>query len=383
MNSLPTVPPVQGDSVSTAVEAASVTSFAMPPHRTASLQTAPVEVAGSRSRLRRRPCKVVVVGAGEMGGRVLAALLRQPTRFDVVGLFDDRRSRIEPVVQGVPVRGTVEDLVEFARRELPDQIIVTISNASFNRLNDVFRRLVILPVDIRLSLETILPTLKLQSSSYIGDIPVLDISQKPFKGWKAAAKLVEDKSFALLALTVLSPLMLLIALLVKLDSRGPIFFKQARFGYNDRVIQVLKFRSMYIDQGDRTGARRTVRGDPRVTRIGKYLRAFSLDELPQIINVLLGDMSLVGPRAHAVAMQVNDQLYHELIEEYSARHRVRPGMTGLAQINGYRGEVADVEAAAQRVRLDLDYIFRWSIWLDLAIILKSVRVVLFERGNAF
>lgn len=241
----------------------------------------------------------------------------------------------------------------------------------------------ILPIDIRLTFETVLPALKLKSSSHLGDIPLLDISEKPFKGWRAALKLIEDKTFSLIALTVLSPLILLIALMVKLDSRGPVFFKQARFGYNDRVIQVLKFRSMYVDQGDRTGAKRTVRSDPRVTRIGRYLRAFSLDELPQIINVLLGDMSLVGPRAHAVAMQVNDQLYHELIEEYSARHRVRPGMTGLAQVNGCRGEVADLDSAARRVRFDLDYIFRWSIWLDLSIILKSVRVVLFDRGNAF
>lgn len=345
--------------------------------------------AGPRSRadsqgwFRRRPRQVVVVGAGENGQRVLQELLAQPGRYVVSGLFDDRKSRIASEILGIPVRGTIVELVEFARQELPDEIIVTISNASFDRLRDIFAKLVILPVDLRLTFETISPMFRLQSAGYLGKIPLLDICHRPLKGWKAGLKLVEDKSFAILALILFGPLMLLIALLVKLDSKGPVFFKQDRFGYNDRVIHVLKFRSMYASQGDRTGAQRTVRGDPRVTRVGRYLRAFSLDELPQIINVLRGDMSLVGPRAHAIVMQIDGRLYNETIEEYSARHRVRPGMTGLAQINGCRGEVSDVESAARRVRFDLDYIFRWSIWLDVSIIVKSVWVVLFERQNAF
>ena len=338
---------------------------------------------GSRNWFGRRPRQVVVVGAGENGQRVLQELLARPERYVVSGLFDDRKSRISPEILGIPVRGTVAELVEFARAELPDEIIVTISNASFDRLRDIFRKLVVLPVDLRLTFETIAPVFRLQSAGYLGRIPLLDICHRPLRGWKAGLKLVEDKSFAVLALILLGPLMALIALLVKLDSKGPVFFRQDRFGYNDRVIHVLKFRSMHVDLGDRTGAQRTVRGDKRVTRIGKYLRAFSLDELPQIINVLRGDMSLVGPRAHAIVMQIDGRLYNETIEEYSARHRVRPGMTGLAQINGCRGEVVDVESAERRVRFDLDYIFRWSIWLDIRIIFKSVWVVLFERQNAF
>ena len=339
--------------------------------------------ASARPRLGRRPCSVVVVGAGDSGRRVIEELLNRPEKYVVTGLFDDRRSRIEQEIHGIPVSGSVTDLVDFAREQLPDQIIVTISNASFQRLGDVFRKLVVLPVDLRLTFETISPLFRLQSTSYLGNIPLLDISQRPLKGWKSALKHVEDKSFAIIALMILAPLMLVIALLVKLDSKGPVFFRQDRFGFNDRVIRVLKFRTMHVSQGDRTGAQRTVRGDPRVTRIGRYLRAFSLDELPQIINVLRGDMSLVGPRAHAVAMQVGGQLYNESIEEYSARHRVRPGMTGLAQVNGCRGEVVDLESAARRVRFDLDYIFKWSIWLDMRILVKSVWVVLFQRDNAF
>lgn len=349
----------------------------------AALPPIPVRRRAGMFRLRRRPCRVVVVGAGDLGYRIIEELLKRPRQFEIIGLFDERKTRIASEVRGVPVRGTLQDLITLARAELPDQIIVTISNARFERLRSVFQSLVVLPVDLRLTFDTISPAFRMQSMSYIGDIQLLDISEKPLKGWRAALKVLEDKGFAVVALSLLGPLMLLIALLIKLDSRGPVFFKQERFGYNDKVIKVLKFRSMFADKGDRSGAQRTVRGDARVTRIGRVLRAFSLDELPQLINVLKGDMSLVGPRAHAVAMRVGEKLYNETVQEYSARHRVRPGMTGLAQISGSRGEVVDVEAGARRVQYDLDYIYAWSLWLDIKIIFKSAWVVLFERGNSF
>jgi lipopolysaccharide/colanic/teichoic acid biosynthesis glycosyltransferase len=174
----------------------------------------------------------------------------------------------------------------------------------------------------------------------------------------------------------------IIALLIKCESRGPVFFSQHRFGFNDRVFRVLKFRTMYVDRCDATGARRTVRGDPRVTRIGGALRRLSLDELPQLLNVLKGDMSLVGPRPHATAMRAGEQLYADAVEAYSARHRVKPGITGWAQVHGCRGEVDTIEKARTRLDHDLFYIEHWSIWLDLRTLILTVPALMMPR-NAY
>jgi lipopolysaccharide/colanic/teichoic acid biosynthesis glycosyltransferase len=169
----------------------------------------------------------------------------------------------------------------------------------------------------------------------------------------------------------------LIAILIKLGSRGPIFFVQRRFGFNNEVIRVFKFRTMHPGRADPSGALRTIRDDPRVTRLGRILRRLSLDELPQLINVVRGDMSLVGPRPHAIAMKTGDRLYCEAVEQYTHRHRVKPGLTGWAQINGLRGEVDTLEKARARVAHDLYYIEHWSPSLDLKILLKTVRTLVF------
>jgi Undecaprenyl-phosphate glucose phosphotransferase len=327
--------------------------------------------------------KVVVIGAGETGSRIVQTLQDSPQHYAVLGIFDDRQDRVPPHLHGVPVLGTIQDLQTFARSELPDEIIVTLPIASSNRLSTVFRSLTMLPVDLRLTCETIAPGFRLRNVSYIGATPVLDIFHRPLKDWGGVYKWLEDKILSSIILLLLSPVLLVIALLIKLDSPGPVFFKQDRYGFNNRVIKVLKFRSMYVDRSDVTGAQQTVRGDRRVTRVGRVLRSFSLDELPQLINVLRGDMSLVGPRAHAVAMKIGEKLYNDTVDEYFARHRVRPGLTGLAQINGFRGEISGVESARKRVEHDLEYIDNWSIWLDLEIIVKSVVVVLFTRENAY
>jgi exopolysaccharide biosynthesis polyprenyl glycosylphosphotransferase len=204
---------------------------------------------------------------------------------------------------------------------------------------------------------------------------MLEIVNRPLKDWRAIAKWVEDTLISSVALILVGPLMGLIAILIKLDSPGPIFFVQRRFGFNNNVIRVLKFRTMHVGRGDASGAQRTVRNDPRVTRIGWFLRLLSFDELPQLINVLRGDMSLVGPRPHAVAMKAGDRLYCEAVEHYMHRHRVKPGITGLAQVNGLRGEVDTLEKAHARVAHDLYYIEHWSLWLDLKIILKTAGIL--------
>jgi len=191
---------------------------------------------------------------------------------------------------------------------------------------------------------------------------------------------MEDKILAILLLILFGPLMVIITLLIKMSGPGPILFAQERFGFNNEIIRVLKFRTMRHDRGDPSGAQRTVRDDPRVTWLGRILRCLSLDELPQLINVLRGDMSLVGPRPHAVHMKVGGRLYADAVEQYLHRHRVKPGITGWAQVNGLRGEVDTLEKGHARVVHDLYYIEHWSLWLDLRILVRTVAIVLSGKG---
>ena len=196
------------------------------------------------------------------------------------------------------------------------------------------------------------------------------------------AKVIEDRVLAVLFLAMASPLLLLIAVAIKLDSPGPVLFRQMRLGFNDRLIEVLKFRTMRVESQDATAARLATRDDPRVTRIGRVLRRLSLDELPQLWNVLRGDMSIVGPRPHALHAKAADLLYHEVVQNYAARHRVKPGITGWAQVNGWRGETDTVEKIQRRVEHDLAYIENWSLAFDLRIILLTF-VFGFVHKNAY
>ena len=186
-----------------------------------------------------------------------------------------------------------------------------------------------------------------------------------------------------LILVALSPLMLLIALAVRLDSPGPIFFRQKRYGFNNQVINIFKFRSLYKDKEDVTGAQQVTRTDSRVTRVGRILRKSSLDELPQLFNVVFyGNLSLVGPRPHTLTAQIQNRAYEVVVDGYFARHRVRPGMTGWAQINGWRGETDTLEKIQRRVEHDLYYIENWSIGLDLYILARTP-LALIKHDNAY
>ena len=177
-------------------------------------------------------------------------------------------------------------------------------------------------------------------------------------------------------------LLLLIALAIKLDSRGPVFFKQVRYGFNNTLIRVWKFRSMYSDMADVHCDVQTCKDDPRITRVGQFLRRSSLDELPQLFNVLFGSMSLVGPRPHALSTKAEGSLFTDIVDRYAARHRVKPGITGWAQVNGWRGETDTVEKIQKRVDFDLYYIDNWSIWFDIQILLKTIFVIL-KDDNAY
>jgi len=239
-----------------------------------------------------------------------------------------------------------------------------------------------LAIDVRLSIEPLAETFSVRGLSYVGAVPVLEVVERPLKNWRAVVKWTEDKLFASLLLIFIGPLIALIAILIKLDSAGPVFFVQERFGFNNEVIRVLKFRTMHVDRSDPSGAQRTVRNDPRLTRLGCILRWLSFDELPQLINVVCGKMSLVGPRPHAIAMKAGDHLYSEAVEQYLHRHRVKPGITGWAQVNGWRGEIDTLQKAHARLAHDLYYIEHWSLWLDLKILLKTAATLASDE-NAY
>ncbi|HEV2302413.1 MAG TPA: undecaprenyl-phosphate glucose phosphotransferase [Stellaceae bacterium] len=326
---------------------------------------------------------IVVVGAGEPGAQLIAKLQSSPEEgVKICGVFDDRKSRIPASVGGFEVLGTTAELFDFVRRVAIDEIIVALPLNAETRLKQLFDKLKLLPVDLRLSVEPMSEAFPVRGITYLADVPVLEIVERPLKNWNAITKWVEDKLLGGAMLLVALPVMAVIAVLVKFDSKGPALFVQERFGFNNNVIRVLKFRTMHSDRGDASGAARTVRGDPRITRVGRVLRALSLDELPQLFNVVRGDMSLVGPRPHAVAMKAGERLYPEAVSEYLARHRVKPGITGWAQTHGLRGEIDTLDKARARVAHDLYYIEHWSLSLDLWI-LATTAPSLFVHRNAY
>ena len=247
----------------------------------------------------------------------------------------------------------------------------------------MLRKLWVLPIDIRLAAHANRLRFRPRSYSYVGQVPVLDLFDKPIADWDVVIKLAFDKIVGALALLALSPVLLATAIAVKLDSPGPILFRQRRYGFNNELIEVYKFRSMYVDKTDAAAARLVTRDDPRVTRVGRFIRKASLDELPQLFNVVFkGNLSLVGPRPHAVHAKAADRQYDEVVDGYFARHRVRPGITGWAQVNGWRGETDTHEKIQQRVEHDLYYIENWSILFDLYI-LAVTPMALIKTKNAF
>jgi Undecaprenyl-phosphate glucose phosphotransferase len=320
---------------------------------------------------------IVIVGGGiEAECLIRKIKSNEEKALNVRGLFDDRKSLMPAVIGGVPVLGTTDDVIDFVRREIVDEVLIALPLVDFERIASLGRKLQALAIDVRVSIEPLPGSFRVRTVDYLGDARVLDLVDRPLKGWSGIWKIIQDTLLGLILLICAGPLMLAIAVLIKLDSQGPVFFIQERFGLNNSVIRVLKFRTMHLSCGDPSGQKRTVRNDPRVTRVGRILRKFSLDELPQLINVLCGDMSLVGPRPHAIGMMAGDQFYHDAVEDYPRRHRVKPGITGWAQVNGSRGEIDTLAKARDRVHLDLHYIDHWSLWLDIKILFKTVSLLL-------
>jgi Undecaprenyl-phosphate glucose phosphotransferase len=334
-------------------------------------------------RLERR---TAIVGGGEAGIELIKALEGQrDTGLRVCGVFDDRNDDRSPdLVGGYPKLGTVDDLVEFARRTKLDLVIFTMPISAETRLLQMLRKLWILPIDIRLSAHMSKLRFRPRSYSYIGAVPVLDVFDRPIADWDIVVKWLFDKIVGVLALIAVSPIMLLTAIAIKLDSRGPVFFRQKRYGFNNELTEVYKFRSMYTDMSDATAAKLVTRDDPRVTKVGRFIRKTSIDELPQLFNVIFkGNLSLVGPRPHAVHAKAENRLYDQVVDGYFARHKVKPGITGWAQINGWRGETDTEDKIQRRVEHDLYYIENWSVMMDLYILIKTPFSLMSKTENAY
>ncbi len=326
--------------------------------------------------------RIALVGATETSLRFFQDAARDPG-LTVVGIFDDRATDSVCSIAEDALRGTLDDLVALARAEPVDAILISLPLSATGRIDALRQRLVGVATDILIAADfgpILTPTARL---TRIGDSSVLSISERPLKDWTAFKKGLFDRVSSALFLLLGAPLMALIALIVKLDSPGPALFRQDREGLNGVPFTMLKFRTMQ----HRSSADESVQAtadDRRVTRSGYWLRRFSLDELPQLWNVLRGDMSLVGPRPHLATTRAGNRLFSDVVPDYQARHRMKPGLTGWAQVQGLRGETRTEKDIADRVAQDLYYIDNWSLGLDLRIIVRTIlREIVSRSGRAY
>ena len=321
--------------------------------------------------------RAVVAGGGEHALRLIRGLAARPeSDVRLCGIFDDRDdARSPPQVLGLPKLGGYDDLISFIRVSEIDMVIISLPLEAEERINWLLNKVKILPVEVRLSAFS-----QDYAFSTRARDPLISAIRDTFAPERRLAKRLFDIVFSTLALLFAWPVMLAAALAIRLETGGPVFFRQKRHGYNDRIIDVLKFRSMYSEAADPEARRVVTRNDPRVTRVGGLLRRSSIDELPQLFNVLRGDLSLVGPRPHAVdARSSRQERFSAIVDGYSARHRLPPGITGWAQIHGLRGEVDAPAKLRDRFAHDLYYIENWSMWLDLQILLRTPLSLLQNR----
>jgi Undecaprenyl-phosphate glucose phosphotransferase len=334
-------------------------------------------------RLDRR---TIIVGSDQNGEQLVEALkVQDDSDIHVLGVFDDRNdNRALDTCGGSPKLGKVDDIVEFARRTRVDLVLFALPISAETRILEMLKKLWVLPVDIRLSAHTNKLRFRPRSYSYLGEVPTLDVFEAPITDWDLVMKWLFDRVVGGIILLLALPVMALVALAVKLDSPGPALFRQKRFGFNNERIDVFKFRSLYHHQADPTASKVVTKDDPRVTRVGRFIRKTSLDELPQLFNVVFkGNLSLVGPRPHAVQGKLQSRLFDEAVDGYFARHRVKPGITGWAQINGWRGEIDNEEKIQKRVEFDLYYIENWSVLFDLVILAKTPLALMTKNENAY
>ena len=335
----------------------------------------PVATLLARVRSRATPGRltVAVVGLGPSCTRIIWQCLQQAGRgLEVAGVFSESSEGQEAgYCLGCAVGGNLEDLLVQAQTRQIDAVILAIPASARRRIENVVARLRQIAVDVYLHDEE--PDAGPRPThAALSELPLSLVERRPLSKGAVLLKAVEDRILAAGILLAISPVLLAIAVLIKLDSPGPVIFRQKRYGLNNGLIEIFKFRTLHVGLSDTNAEQLVTRNDSRVTRVGAFLRRTSLDELPQFFNVLRGDMSVVGPRPHALSAKAGILQYDEIVGDYAARHRVKPGITGWAQINGWRGETTTVEHIEQRVAHDFFYIANWSLLLDLKIVFRTV-----------
>lgn len=329
-----------------------------------------------------QPDNVAIVGTGQLASYLNQKIAQNPWLSQkvvgCVGLAGHNASAASEGRSLPPLLGTLDQLLPL----LEQHQIRTVYFAIPLDASDVIESLYFKLLDRHITVHWVpdIFSLRLVNHSVreIAGVPVLTLSETPLTGTRLLIKSVEDTLLSALILLAIAPLLGVIAVAIKLDSPGPVFFRQPRMGWNGKTFRIWKFRSMFVHPVEANHVQQATKNDPRITRVGAFLRKTSLDELPQVFNVLMGEMSLVGPRPHAVQ---HDMEYSQRIEQYFARHNIKPGITGLAQVRGHRGETRDIEQMVQRVESDIEYINNWSLWLDLAILVRTAGA--FTGKNAY
>ena len=333
------------------------------------------------SLARQEQVNALIIGTGDLALHIYERINNNPWLNErVIGtvkLNGDEAQSPDSTTK-LPLLGSLQDVRNLIRQRRIRTVYIAVPLDASPVIESIYHDLLDANVDIHWAPNIFALNLINHSVKELSGIPILTLSETPLIGTHLLVKAIEDKVLATIALILVSPILLLTAIAIKLESPGPIFFRQTRTGWDGEEFQIWKFRSMRTQVGDETEVIQATREDPRITRVGRFIRRTSIDELPQLLNVLAGQMSLVGPRPHAV--QHNAE-YSQRIIDYLARHRIKPGITGLAQVRGYRGETKELSQMAKRVQYDLEYINNWSVALDLSIMVRTV-FTLFNK-NAY
>lgn len=321
--------------------------------------------------------RLAIYGATIPGAQLFRHIVAHPSlTLDIVGVYDERSVlRLRDEARGLPLRGDIDQLVIDIREGQIDQVIIALPWSEDIYVRNIINRLTLTPVRIRLMPDFGLSARPQQRMVMLGDMPMMTLFERPISGVDAVIKRLEDLVLVVPLAVLAAPILLVTACAIKLDSVGPVFFRQPREGFNNQRFRIWKFRSMHCENGASKPVQQATRFDPRITRVGRFIRATSIDELPQLLNVLSGEMSIVGPRPHAPSTQAGGKMFPNIINTYAARHKVKPGITGWAQVCGWRGETDTEEKLINRVNHDLYYIEHWSVWLDIYIILKTAFVL--------
>ncbi len=323
------------------------------------------------------PRTVAFLGNSEMAAKMFTQLRRtRHSQLRVIGFFDDRYNRPGPLTSLLPCLGPIDSLVSFIQDAELSEVYMALPWSAGPRISELIDRLRFLPLTVRLIPDHVPPALPGQGEGQLHGVVMPTLMIPPFSSSGAFLKRAVDVCAAALLMVPLVPLFIVVAICIRLDSRGPVFFRQVRSGQFGRPFRIFKFRSLHVAQADTAAETLVTAGDRRVTRVGQILRKYSIDELPQVLNVLIGQMSLVGPRPHAPRAKADGRIYAEVIPEYMLRYRVKPGMTGWAQVNGWRGNTDTEEQLRKRVEYDFQYIGKWSFRRDIEIMVRTIPAML-------